>query len=164
MDWQIAELSLKDVVADALAITRGLFAERAIRLEVRVPDGLPPVEYDRDRLIQVIVNLLSNAVKFCDQHEGFVGLEAAVDGDAVKVTVRDNGPGVAPADQPRVFERFQQVGNTLTDKPQGTGLGLAICRQIVERFGGRIWVESAAGKGAAFSFLIPIRRAAQAAQ
>ncbi len=163
MDWQIAELDLKDVVADALAITRGLFAERPIRLEVKVPDGLPPVEYDRDRLIQVIVNLLSNAVKFCDQRQGFVGLEAAVEGDAVKVTVSDNGPGVAPADRPLIFERFQQVGNTMTDKPQGTGLGLAICRQIVERFGGRIWVDSREGRGAAFSFLIPIRRRAAAA-
>ncbi|MCC6470641.1 MAG: histidine kinase [Alphaproteobacteria bacterium] len=164
MDWQIAKVELKDVVADALAVTRGLFAERQIRLEVRVPDDLPPIEYDRDRLIQVIVNLLSNAVKFCDAREGFVGLEAAVEGGAMRVTVRDNGPGVSQLDQPRVFERFQQVGNTMTAKPQGTGLGLAICRQIVERFGGRIWVESEPGRGAAFSFLVPIRLVAAAAQ
>ncbi|MGQ0677142.1 MAG: sensor histidine kinase, partial [Rhodospirillales bacterium] len=74
-----------------------------------------------------------------------------------------NGPGVPAADQPKVFERFQQVGNTMTEKPQGTGLGLAICRQIVERFGGRIWVENRPGKGATFSFLVPIRRAQRAA-
>jgi signal transduction histidine kinase len=91
-------------------------------------------------------------------------VEAASEDDAVRISVADNGPGVPLADQPRIFERFQQAGNTLTDKPQGTGLGLAICRQIVERFGGRIWVENRPSRGAVFSFLIPIRRAAQAAQ
>ena len=129
-----------------------------------MPADLPQVEYDRDRLVQVIVNLLSNAAKFCDRERGWVSVEAANQGDAVRVNVSDNGPGVPEADQPKIFERFQQVGNTMTEKPQGTGLGLAICRQIVERFGGRIWVENRPGKGATFSFLIPINRAQQAAQ
>ncbi|MBL8704835.1 MAG: HAMP domain-containing histidine kinase, partial [Rhodospirillales bacterium] len=164
MDWDIQELQLKSVVEDAIAATRGLFADRSIRLQVQVPDDLPPIEYDRDRLIQVIVNLLSNAVKFCDRDQGLVSIDAAIDGDQVRVTVSDNGAGVSPEDRPRIFERFQQVGNTLTNKPQGTGLGLAICRQIVERFGGRIWVDSRPGQGAQFSFVIPIRRRAQAAQ
>ena len=164
MDWQIARLKLKDVVADALAAASGIFAERGIHPEVKVPADLPQVEYDRDRLVQVIVNLLSNAAKFCDRERGWVSVEAANEGDAVRVNVSDNGPGVPEADQPKIFERFQQVGNTMTEKPQGTGLGLAICRQIVERFGGRIWVENRPGKGATFSFLIPINRAQQAAQ
>jgi len=164
MDWDIQELRLKSVVEDAIAATRGLFADRSIRLQVQVPDDLPQIEYDRDRLIQVIVNLLSNAVKFCDPDRGLVAIDAAIDGDQVRVTVSDNGAGVSPEDRPRIFERFQQVGNTLTNKPQGTGLGLAICRQIVERFGGRIWVDSRPGHGAQFSFVIPIRRRAQAAQ
>ena len=64
--------------------------------------------------------------------------------------------GIAPADQPKVFERFKQVGDTLTDKPKGTGLGLPICREIVEHHGGRIWVESALGKGSTFSFTLPL--------
>ncbi len=170
MDWQIERLELKEVVDDALAATRGLFAERDISLEVDIPAGLPKIEYDRDRLIQVIVNLLSNAVKFCDPAHGRVAIDAAVEGQgieggAVRISVHDNGAGVAPADRSRLFERFQQIGNTMTDKPQGTGLGLAICRQIVERFGGRIWVDSEPGRGAVFSFLIPLRPAkAQAAQ
>jgi len=164
MDWDIQELQLKSVVDDAIAATRGLFADRDIRLQVEVPDDLPRIEYDRDRLIQVIVNLLSNAVKFCDPAHGLVAIAATIDGDQVRVTVSDNGAGVSSEDRPRIFERFQQVGNTLTNKPQGTGLGLAICRQIVERFGGRIWVDSSPGHGAQFSFVIPIRRRAQAAQ
>lgn len=164
MDWQIARLKLKDVVADAMAAASGIFAERGLHPEVNVPGDLPDVEYDRDRLVQVIVNLLSNAAKFCDRERGWVRVDTANEGDAVRISVSDNGPGVPEADQPRIFERFQQAGNTMTDKPQGTGLGLAICRQIVERFGGRIWVENRPGRGATFSFLIPIRRARQAAQ
>ena len=71
---------------------------------------------------------------------------------------RTDGVGIAKHDQAKIFERFQQAGNTLTDKPQGTGLGLPICRQILQRFGGAIWVESELGKGATFSFRIPLAR------
>jgi Na+/proline symporter/nitrogen-specific signal transduction histidine kinase len=164
MDWQIARLDVKPVVEEALAATAGLFKERQIRLEVDLPADLPQVRADRDRLIQVIVNLLSNAVKFCDREAGWVGVDAAVDAGAVRINVRDNGPGVSAGDQARIFERFQQAGPMLTDKPQGTGLGLAICRQIVERFGGRIWADGATGGRATFSFTIPTAGVAAAAQ
>jgi len=69
--------------------------------------------------------------------------------------VTDNGIGIDKQDRAKIFERFQQAGNTLTDKPQGTGLGLPICREILRRFGGDIWVESEPGKGATFSFRVP---------
>ena len=68
----------------------------------------------------------------------------------------DTGIGIAPADQERVFEKFTQVGDTLTDKPHGTGLGLTICREIVEWHGGRIWVESELGRGSTFAFVLPL--------
>jgi signal transduction histidine kinase len=156
LDWRIARLDVKPVVEEALAATAGLFRERPIRLDVNLPADLPHVSADRDRLIQVVVNLLSNAVKFCDSRDGWVGVDAAVEGGAVRVNVRDNGPGVPEADRARVFERFQQAGPTLTDKPQGTGLGLAICRQIVERFGGRIWIDAAPGARSSFCFTVPM--------
>jgi signal transduction histidine kinase len=73
----------------------------------------------------------------------------------VRVSVSDNGPGVSAADQTMIFEKFRQGGDTMTEKPKGTGLGLAISRQIVEHFGGRLWVESAAGEGATFVFELP---------
>ena len=72
------------------------------------------------------------------------------------VSVSDTGIGIAPADQARVFDKFTQVGDTLTDKPHGTGLGLPICREIIERHGGRIWVESEVGAGSTFSFVLPL--------
>jgi signal transduction histidine kinase len=69
--------------------------------------------------------------------------------------VADNGPGIARKDAAIVFDKFRQVGNTMTEKPQGTGLGLAICKRIVEHLGGRIWVDSEVGRGSTFAFVIP---------
>ena len=113
------------------------------------------VNVDADRLTQVIVNLISNGVKFSDKEKGSVRLEAGRENGALRIDVRDNGMGVAKINHAKIFERFQQAGSTLTDKPTGTGLGLPICREIIRHFGGEIWVESELGKGATFSFRIP---------
>ena len=110
---------------------------------------------DHDRLVQVAVNLLSNAAKFTPAG-GRVILSVAADGGGLRVSVTDSGPGIAPEHQSIVFERFRQVGDPMTDKPQGTGLGLAICKRIVEHLGGRIWVDSAPGAGATFAFTVPL--------
>jgi signal transduction histidine kinase len=156
-DWQVAEFAPKAVIEHALAATAGLFSKaRHITLETHIADNLPPVHADADRLTQVVVNLISNAVKFCDKDHGLVRLEAQREDAFLRVSVRDNGIGIAEQDQDKIFERFQQAGDTLTDKPQGTGLGLPICRQILKRFGGDIWVKSERGKGATFSFRVPL--------
>ena len=105
--------------------------------------------------MQVIVNLISNAVKFSDQEAGWVRLEARREEGALRVDVRDNGIGIDKKDHSRIFERFQQAGNTLTEKPAGTGLGLPISREILRHFSGEIWVESEIGKGTTCSFRIP---------
>jgi CheY-like chemotaxis protein len=109
---------------------------------------------DRDKLIQVVINLISNAVKFTDQ--GSVTCRVRQRGQEVVVNVIDTGMGIAQEDYPKVFEKFKQVGDTLTNKPKGTGLGLPICKEIVEHHGGRIWVESEMGRGSTFSFTLPI--------
>jgi signal transduction histidine kinase len=83
-----------------------------------------------------------------------VRVSAAPDG--VRVDVADNGPGIDPADHDIVFEKFRQGGDQVTGKPRGTGLGLPISKRIVEHFGGRLWVESAVGRGATFSFVLPV--------
>jgi signal transduction histidine kinase len=120
---------------------------------------------DRDRLVQVLINLLSNAVKVCRPGEGRVEIRLGVSKDFLRVDVQDNGPGISPADHHTVFEKFRQVGDTLTGKPKGTGLGLPISRRIIEHFGGRLWVESELGKGATFSFILPLEvSAAKAGQ
>jgi len=156
MEWSMTEVDPRAAIEDALAATSGLFEDKGLALEVRIPAELPAVWADRDRLIQVLVNLLSNAVKFSGQPDDRVTVTAAATGGRLRVSVRDTGPGIAPADHERIFERFQQAGGTLANKPRGTGLGLPISRQIVERFGGRLWVESRPGAGADFIFDLPL--------
>ena len=159
-EWHTAELSLRELIQESLDATHQLFKDRQVELGLDLPDGMPPVLADRDRLIQVMLNLLSNAVKFCNQGEGRVQVSLRREAQSVRVDVKDNGPGISAADQKIIFEKFRQVGDTLTDKPQGTGLGLPISRQIIEHFGGRLWVESEPGSGAVFSFTLPLKPAA----
>lgn len=155
-EWHTAEVDLHGIIEESLAATFSLFADKRVALDKQLAEGVPCVRADRDRLIQVMLNLLSNAVKFCEKDRGRVTVRLSVAGNAVRVDVEDNGPGIAEADQHTIFEKFRQVGDTMTAKPQGTGLGLPISRQIVEHFGGRMWVESSPGCGARFSFTLPL--------
>ncbi|MEE9210236.1 MAG: HAMP domain-containing sensor histidine kinase, partial [Kiloniellales bacterium] len=155
MEWEMADLDPKQVIEESLAVTSGLFKEDSVDLELALPATLPAVHADRDRLMQVIVNLLSNAVKFCDQRHGRVVVEARAGEQGVQVSVSDNGPGLRPEDRHLIFEKFQQAGEVLTQRPPGTGLGLPICRQIVEHFGGRIWLQSEPGQGTRVAFTLP---------
>jgi signal transduction histidine kinase/DNA-binding response OmpR family regulator len=154
LEWHMEAVTVADILERATAATASLFEQKGLTLAMEVAPGLPAVTGDRDRLIQVVINLISNAVKFTDV--GSVTCRAERRGGEIVVSVVDTGLGIAPADQPKVFERFKQVGDTLTDKPKGTGLGLPICREIVEHHGGRVWVESELGKGSTFSFSLPI--------
>jgi len=106
--------------------------------------------------MQVLLNLLANAVKFCERGRGVVRVRLLHEPGRVRVDVIDNGVGVAPEHHERIFEKFRQVGDTLTDRPQGTGLGLPISRQIVRHLGGDLWVESELGRGAIFRFTLPL--------
>jgi signal transduction histidine kinase len=117
------------------------------------------VRADKDRLTQVVINLLSNAVKFTDKEKGQIWVRARALRDELEVSVRDNGPGVPAEWQDRIFERFVQLKKRDDPKPTGTGLGLPICKQIIEFFGGRIWVTSRAAQGATFNFTVPLSRA-----
>src|SRR4029077_2652566 len=100
--------------------------------------------------------------KFCDASSGRIEIALAESGGRLRVDVRDNGKGIRPEDQSDIFSKFHQAGDALTDKPHGSGLGLHISRQIIEHFGGELWVESELGRGACFSFTMPIGAAARA--
>jgi len=158
-EWQVTDVDVKAVVLDSLETTGQLFRSKNIRVESRLPDTAPIVLADRDRLLQVLINLLSNAAKFVPADAGHVTVDLTVRGNAVQVQVIDNGPGISAQDQQVIFEKFGQAGDTMTGKPQGTGLGLPISRQIIEHFGGKLWVESAPGEGATFGFELPLRHA-----
>lgn len=114
-------------------------------------DELPTVVADSTQLMQLLQNLIGNAIKYCRGHSPEIHVSADPAGGDWRIGVRDNGIGVTAADQDRVFEIFQRA-HTDEDEYSGTGVGLAICKRIVERHGGRIWVESEPGKGSTFRF------------
>jgi signal transduction histidine kinase len=124
-------------------------------LTIDVAPNLPIGHGDERRLAQVLLNLVGNAIKFTDKGE--VAIKATVADGSFTVAVRDTGPGIASADQAKIFEEFQQADDSATKKKGGTGLGLSIARRIIEMHGGRIWVESEVGKGSTFIFTVPVR-------
>jgi len=160
----LAEYSIKDMVYNVFGVVESLARNKNLELKVDMPAQMPVAHGDERRLTQVLLNLTGNALKFTD--EGGVTIKTTAAGDTFTVSVTDTGPGIAPADQAKIFEEFQQADSSTTKQKGGTGLGLAIARQIVEMHGGRLWVESEVGKGATFLFTLPINveRQAQAAQ
>jgi signal transduction histidine kinase len=147
-----------DMVTTVLSATESLARTKGISLGSAVAPGLPTGSGDARRLTQVLLNLVGNAIKFTDQ--GSVEVRAAQVGDTFELSVVDTGFGIAPEDQKKIFEEFQQVDNTSTRKKGGTGLGLSISRKIVELHGGAITVDSEIGKGSTFKVTIPIHVAA----
>src|SRR6184192_3215996 len=130
-EWRESMLDLRELIGDAVTGMSQVFEERDIRIDVEVPEKAAPVRADVDRIIQVMLNLLSNAAKFCEPGRGRIRVALKEEPGALRVEVRDNGPGIDPADQGVIFDKFRQVGDTLTAKPHGSGLGLHISRQIV---------------------------------
>ena len=124
--------------------------------------NLPRVRGDERRIAQVLLNLVGNAIKFTDVGE--VAVKAAASNGSVTISVRDTGPGIAEADQAKIFDEFQQADSTQTKAKGGTGLGLSIAKRIIEMHGGKLWVESSLGAGSTFSFTVPLRVEHQAGQ
>ena len=158
-EWHNTDIDLCELVRHSGDATLQLFRDRGAELHLHLPESVPTLRADHDRLLQVMLNLLSNAAKFVPTGSGRVDVTLSCDGERCRVAVKDNGPGIEPAQQPVVFEKFRQGGDERS-RPQGTGLGLPISRQIVEHFGGRLWLESVQGEGATFSFELPLKSAA----
>lgn len=135
-------------------------ADRAVTLEEQVPGDLPPLYADPERVHQVLFNLLDNALRFTPPG-GRVTVTASARDGSVDIAVADTGPGIAPEHLPRLFERFYRIDTARSRNEGGTGIGLAIARSVVEAHGGRIWAESEPGKGAVFTFELPIERAGE---
>jgi PAS domain S-box-containing protein len=154
VDWNMQYFLAHELIERAASATFALFEQKRLEMILDVREDLPKILGDRDRLLQVVINLISNAIKFTD--EGSVTCRASCTDNEITISVIDTGIGIPEVDQPKIFEKFKQVGNPLTDKPKGTGLGLSICQQIVKHHGGKIWVESELGQGSSFSFTLPI--------
>jgi signal transduction histidine kinase len=151
--WAMAPVDVAELLHDAARTHRPLVEQQGLHFELAVEPGLPAIEGDRDRLLEVIANLVNNALKFTV--EGSIGLSAGRLGDQVAVSVNDTGIGVPEADRERIFERFEQLRSTVQGKPRGTGLGLAICRDVIARHNGRIWAGERPGGGSVFTFSLP---------
>ncbi len=154
MTWKMAPLQVAEVIRLAAAATASLFEAKGLEWVEQIDPALPAVTGDRDRLEQVMINLISNAVKF--SNAGRITCRVLREGGEIVVSVQDQGIGIAPADHAAVFEKFKQVGDSLTGKPKGTGLGLPICKEIVAHHGGRMWLESGLGQGSTFYFALPL--------
>jgi len=158
MELRLMPLTINDAIVRAVQEIEGYAAQRSIRVSTDVQTRLPRSLADGDRLQQVLVNLLSNAIKFSEPGSA-VRIMAVLDGRALRISVQDEGPGIAPEQQRHIFEKFHRVDNASTRKTGGTGLGLAICKAIIEEHGGRIWVESQVGVGSTFRFTLPVEPA-----
>jgi hypothetical protein len=154
MEWRLDPFDPIEVAQKAIASVESLFLPGGPMLILDVPTSLPVMQGDANRLQQVLINLLSNAAKFTE--DGEVELGARLLEDAIEYWVRDTGGGIPEDLCDQVFDKFRQVGDTLTNKPAGTGLGLPICRQIVTAHGGEISVRSRLGDGAVFRITIPL--------
>jgi Na+/proline symporter/nitrogen-specific signal transduction histidine kinase len=162
-EWHNTEVDLKEIVTHAADAIGQMVKERGQEVRLELPAGVPALLADHDRLVQVMLNLLSNASKFAPKGSGVLKVRMMTTEAGLRVDVTDNGPGIAFEEQGLIFEKFRQGGDS-RDKPQGTGLGLPISRRIVEHFGGRLWVTSQPGKGATFSFELPLTQPAEASE
>src|SRR5581483_2321570 len=151
---------LQPIVSQVLSEIQVASANRDVRVEDRVPDDLPPVFVDPERVHQVLFNLLDNAVRFTPPG-GAVVVSAQRTNGSCEVSVADSGPGIPPEHLPRLFERFYRVDPSRSQRDGGTGIGLAIARSVVEAHGGRIRAESEVGKGSVFTFDLPVAAAAE---
>ena len=155
VELKLRHFSLPAVIESLRRVMTPILAPKQQPLEVDIDGEIPAMYADRDKIRQVLLNLLSNATRFTPEG-GRLRITARVEDRWCRVSVEDNGIGIPREDQERIFEPFCQLDNPLSDEKGGTGLGLAIARQIIEWHGGRLWVESEAGRGSRFIFALPL--------
>jgi signal transduction histidine kinase len=151
----LAPLILEDVVRETVANFQAAAKRKRIRLVERDGQKLPPVAADRSLITQAVANLVDNAIKYSPERTT-VTLSTALEADAVRLTVEDRGYGIPPEDQARVWEKFYRVARDgRVKEEESTGLGLSFVREVVERHGGDVFLESAVGQGSKVGFTLP---------
>ncbi len=154
VQFQKSSFPLQQLVADCRSIVQNKADENRIGIEIDIPEQLPDVTADRDKIKQVILNLMSNAIKY-NRPGGKVVVRAAHDGHEWRLSISDTGLGIPEDALPNLFTKFYRVRGT-ENYAIGTGLGLSICKQIVQGHGGRIEVKSKMGEGTTFTVIVPI--------
>ena len=154
MELETASFDLPLAIENARTFVRERATRHGITVDLDVDERLGEYLGDERKIKQILLNLLSNAVKFTPEG-GRIGINARQVDGAVEISVSDTGIGIAPEDQPKIFEEFRQVGSDYSHKVEGTGLGLTLAKKFVELHGGRIWVQSEPGQGSTFTFTLP---------
>ncbi len=149
------DYSIKDMMQGVYVAIEPLAGNKKLGFRLEAPPDLPRAHGDERRLSQVLLNLVGNAIKFTDTGE--VAMKASAENGSYTIAVRDTGPGIAEADQAKIFEEFKQSESAQTKVKGGTGLGLSIAKRIVEMHGGKLWVESSLGSGSTFFVTLPLR-------
>lgn len=157
LEQEATPCRLDDIVRQVVEALYTIVAEKRHALSVNILPDLPPVMGNTRRLEQVVLNLIGNAVKYTPAG-GKINVSLQVEGPYLVLDVTDNGIGIPPEDLPYVFEKFYRVQSHATAAIAGTGLGLSIVRSIVEKYGGRVWVESKPGQGSKFVVLLPAQQ------
>ncbi len=158
MELKVRDFAISDLIESVRTIAVTEFAQRKQSLEVKVEEGLPPVRADKAKVRQVLINLLGNATKFTPDG-GRIRVEAERENNWCRVSVIDNGIGIKKENHEKLFQPFVQLDNPVGGEKGGSGLGLTIARQLVEKHGGRIWMESEYGEGSRFCFTLPLANA-----
>ena len=154
LSLNFSPVEIREVAREVMASMESIAEPKSIQLRLDAADDLPVIQADRMRVGQVVTNLVGNALKFTPEGGSVdVVLDNTSEGGVLCV-VNDNGPGIAPQDLGKLFERFQQIDSSMTREQGGTGLGLVISKGLVEGHGGRIWVESEVGVGSRFYFTL----------
>jgi signal transduction histidine kinase len=154
LELAVSSFPFAEVIEGALVMTRERAFARGVEQVREIAPDLGEIEADERKVKQVLVNLLSNAVKFTDPG-GTVTLRARRLEDGFELAVADTGVGIAPEEQPLVFDEFRQAGSDHERRAEGTGLGLALVKRLVELHGGSIRLESEPGRGSCFTFTLP---------
>jgi signal transduction histidine kinase/ActR/RegA family two-component response regulator len=156
VEVRISEVSLEELFSALRGMLRPLLVTDNVRLRFHVEASMPSVFTDESKVAQILRNLISNALKFTEQ--GDIRVTAARDlGDAITLSVTDNGIGVAEENHERIFEEFTQIPGALQSRVKGTGLGLPLCRRLAHLLGGAITLRSALGQGSTFKVTLPVR-------
>jgi signal transduction histidine kinase len=154
IDLDVGPVDIARTLDDARVLVRERSRQQGIRVVVHVERGVGVVHGDARKIRQIVVNLVANAVKFTPRNGRVAVTASPLEGGGVRIAVADTGVGIAPGDIERIFEQFEQVTGTASE---GTGLGLAVARRLVDRHGGRLWVDSTPGAGSTFTVELPHR-------
>ncbi len=148
---------LNGVVRSVMETQGSVAQDKGVYLKSTLDPQLPAIAFDVDKIIQVLNNLIANAIKFTDKGGVTVSTFNHPQANHIEICIKDTGYGIQAEDIPKLFNKFQQLGEPAHRKTGGTGLGLAICKEIIRQHGGKIYVESKAGEGSAFYFVLPIQ-------